>query len=75
MPANGMPGQILAGVSSCRGTSGMARESPLGAGGTGSLCSPSLHLAPSMSLHPYSFLSSIPLGRTTYKEQYLFIYR
>ncbi|KAF1569521.1 Deoxyribonuclease-1, partial [Eudyptes schlegeli] len=29
----------------------------------------------SVSLHPYSFLSSIPLGRTTYKEQYLFIYR
>ncbi|KFW67560.1 Deoxyribonuclease-1, partial [Pygoscelis adeliae] len=29
----------------------------------------------SESLHPYSFLSSIPLGRTTYKEQYLFIYR
>uniref|UniRef100_A0A8C5U0P7 Deoxyribonuclease n=1 Tax=Malurus cyaneus samueli TaxID=2593467 RepID=A0A8C5U0P7_9PASS len=25
--------------------------------------------------HPYSFLDSIPLGRTSYKEQYLFIYR
>ncbi|NXC61902.1 DNAS1 protein, partial [Aleadryas rufinucha] len=25
--------------------------------------------------HPYSFLVSIPLGRTSYKEQYLFIYR
>ncbi|XP_062495489.1 deoxyribonuclease-1-like isoform X3 [Pezoporus occidentalis] len=29
----------------------------------------------SMSLHPYSFLDSIPLGRTSYKEQYVFIYR
>ncbi|NXK02904.1 DNAS1 protein, partial [Herpetotheres cachinnans] len=29
----------------------------------------------SASLHPYSFLASIPLGRTSYKEQYLFIYR
>ncbi|KAM6379494.1 deoxyribonuclease-1-like [Pluvialis apricaria] len=29
----------------------------------------------SASPHPYSFLNSIPLGRTTYKEQYLFIYR
>ncbi|NXT93982.1 DNAS1 protein, partial [Anhinga rufa] len=27
------------------------------------------------SMHPYSFLSSIPLGQTSYKEQYLFIYR
>ncbi|NXL46998.1 DNAS1 protein, partial [Podilymbus podiceps] len=27
------------------------------------------------SPHPYSFLSSIPLGRTSYKERYLFIYR
>ncbi|NXV96269.1 DNAS1 protein, partial [Calonectris borealis] len=27
------------------------------------------------SPHPYSFLVSMPLGRTTYKEQYLFIYR
>uniref|UniRef100_A0A8C3V1I7 Deoxyribonuclease-1 n=1 Tax=Catharus ustulatus TaxID=91951 RepID=A0A8C3V1I7_CATUS len=25
--------------------------------------------------HPYSFLVSVPLGRTSYKEQYLFIYR
>ncbi|NXP66467.1 DNAS1 protein, partial [Chloropsis cyanopogon] len=24
---------------------------------------------------PYSFLASVPLGRTSYKEQYLFIYR
>ncbi|XP_065540136.1 deoxyribonuclease-1-like isoform X3 [Lathamus discolor] len=29
----------------------------------------------SMSPHPYSFLDSIPLGRTSYKEQYVFIYR
>ncbi|KFP07917.1 Deoxyribonuclease-1, partial [Calypte anna] len=29
----------------------------------------------SASPHPYRFLSSIPLGRTTYKEQYVFIYR
>ncbi|NXP25471.1 DNAS1 protein, partial [Scytalopus superciliaris] len=29
----------------------------------------------SASGRPYSFLSSIPLGRTTYKEQYLFVYR
>ncbi|NXS46314.1 DNAS1 protein, partial [Balaeniceps rex] len=29
----------------------------------------------SASLHPYSFLDSIPLGQTSYKEQYLFIYR
>ncbi|NXX58790.1 DNAS1 protein, partial [Scopus umbretta] len=29
----------------------------------------------SVSMHPYSFLDSIPLGRTSYKEQYLFIYR
>ncbi|KFP12018.1 Deoxyribonuclease-1, partial [Egretta garzetta] len=29
----------------------------------------------SASLHPYSFLNSIPLGRSSYKEQYLFIYR
>ncbi|NXE77957.1 DNAS1 protein, partial [Cochlearius cochlearius] len=29
----------------------------------------------SASLHPYSFLNSIPLGRRSYKEQYLFIYR
>ncbi|KFV47572.1 Deoxyribonuclease-1, partial [Tyto alba] len=29
----------------------------------------------SVSPHPYSFLDSIPLGRTSYKEQYLFIYR
>ncbi|XP_010015286.1 PREDICTED: deoxyribonuclease-1-like, partial [Nestor notabilis] len=29
----------------------------------------------SVSLHPYSFLDSIPLGRTSYKEQYVFIYR
>ncbi|NXN37963.1 DNAS1 protein, partial [Rhinoptilus africanus] len=29
----------------------------------------------SASPHPYSFLVSIPLGRTSYKEQYLFIYR
>ncbi|XP_058672136.1 deoxyribonuclease-1-like [Ammospiza caudacuta] len=25
--------------------------------------------------HPYDFLISVPLGRSTYKEQYLFIYR
>uniref|UniRef100_A0A8B9FEX9 Deoxyribonuclease n=1 Tax=Amazona collaria TaxID=241587 RepID=A0A8B9FEX9_9PSIT len=35
----------------------------------------SLYLTPSMSPHPYSFLDSIPLGRTSYKEQYVFIYR
>ncbi|XP_027738615.1 deoxyribonuclease-1-like [Empidonax traillii] len=29
----------------------------------------------SASEQPYSFLVSIPLGRTSYKEQYLFIYR
>ncbi|NXS97387.1 DNAS1 protein, partial [Jacana jacana] len=29
----------------------------------------------SASTHPYSFLVSVPLGRTNYKEQYLFIYR
>ncbi|NXV74031.1 DNAS1 protein, partial [Atlantisia rogersi] len=29
----------------------------------------------SASPHPYNSLVSIPLGRTTYKEQYLFIYR
>ncbi|OPJ87707.1 deoxyribonuclease-1 [Patagioenas fasciata monilis] len=29
----------------------------------------------SMSQHPYSFLDSIPLGRNSYKEQYVFIYR
>ncbi|KAM9222696.1 deoxyribonuclease-1-like [Leptosomus discolor] len=29
----------------------------------------------STSPHPYSFLASMPLGRTSYKEQYLFIYR
>ncbi|NXG63653.1 DNAS1 protein, partial [Hemiprocne comata] len=29
----------------------------------------------SVSPHPYSFLDSIPLGRTSYKEQYVFIYR
>ncbi|KAM9261599.1 deoxyribonuclease-1-like [Cariama cristata] len=29
----------------------------------------------SVSLHPYSFLDSIPLGRNSYKEQYVFIYR
>ncbi|XP_074453686.1 deoxyribonuclease-1-like [Larus michahellis] len=29
----------------------------------------------SASPHPYSFLVSMPLGRTSYKEQYLFIYR
>ncbi|KAM9372415.1 deoxyribonuclease-1-like [Phaethornis superciliosus] len=29
----------------------------------------------SASPHPYRFLASIPLGRTTYKEQYVFIYR
>ncbi|NWI62971.1 DNAS1 protein, partial [Todus mexicanus] len=29
----------------------------------------------SASPHPYSFLVSVPLGRTSYKEQYLFIYR
>ncbi|NWW47561.1 DNAS1 protein, partial [Pedionomus torquatus] len=29
----------------------------------------------SASPHPYSFLISVPLGRTSYKEQYLFIYR
>ncbi|XP_050173728.1 deoxyribonuclease-1-like [Myiozetetes cayanensis] len=29
----------------------------------------------SASGQPYSFLVSIPLGRTSYKEQYLFIYR
>ncbi|NXN12627.1 DNAS1 protein, partial [Indicator maculatus] len=29
----------------------------------------------SASPHPYDYLVSIPLGRTTYKEQYLFIYR
>ncbi|XP_009506361.2 deoxyribonuclease-1 [Phalacrocorax carbo] len=27
------------------------------------------------SMHPYSFLNSIPLGQSSYKEQYLFIYR
>ncbi|PKU36594.1 deoxyribonuclease-1-like isoform x1 [Limosa lapponica baueri] len=29
----------------------------------------------SASPHPYNFLISVPLGRTSYKEQYLFIYR
>ncbi|NWW96668.1 DNAS1 protein, partial [Rhynochetos jubatus] len=29
----------------------------------------------SVSPHPYSFLDSIPLGRASYKEQYVFIYR
>ncbi|NXE55695.1 DNAS1 protein, partial [Casuarius casuarius] len=29
----------------------------------------------SVSPHPYSFLVSKPLGQSTYKEQYLFIYR
>uniref|UniRef100_A0A8C3PKD2 Deoxyribonuclease n=1 Tax=Calidris pygmaea TaxID=425635 RepID=A0A8C3PKD2_9CHAR len=29
----------------------------------------------SASPHPYNFLISTPLGRTSYKEQYLFIYR
>ncbi|NXL67561.1 DNAS1 protein, partial [Chordeiles acutipennis] len=29
----------------------------------------------SVSPHPYSFLDSIPLGRNSYKEQYVFIYR
>ncbi|XP_009979964.1 PREDICTED: LOW QUALITY PROTEIN: deoxyribonuclease-1-like 2 [Tauraco erythrolophus] len=29
----------------------------------------------SVSLHPYSFLDSIPLGWSSYKEQYIFIYR
>ncbi|NXP72307.1 DNAS1 protein, partial [Ramphastos sulfuratus] len=29
----------------------------------------------SASPHPYNYLISIPLGRTSYKEQYLFIYR
>ncbi|KFQ34050.1 Deoxyribonuclease-1, partial [Merops nubicus] len=29
----------------------------------------------SASPHPYRYLVSIPLGRTSYKEQYLFIYR
>ncbi|NXR02946.1 DNAS1 protein, partial [Sagittarius serpentarius] len=29
----------------------------------------------SASPHPYSFLDSIPLGRTSYKEQYVFIFR
>ncbi|NXH14521.1 DNAS1 protein, partial [Bucco capensis] len=29
----------------------------------------------SASSHPYSFLVSKPLGRTSYKEQYLFVYR
>uniref|UniRef100_A0A8C6ZGU6 Deoxyribonuclease n=1 Tax=Nothoprocta perdicaria TaxID=30464 RepID=A0A8C6ZGU6_NOTPE len=29
----------------------------------------------SLSPHPYSFLVSKPLGQSTYKEQYLFIYR
>ncbi|XP_009993815.1 PREDICTED: deoxyribonuclease-1-like [Chaetura pelagica] len=28
-----------------------------------------------VSPHPYSFLDSIPLGRSSYKEQYVFIYR
>ncbi|XP_010160598.1 deoxyribonuclease-1, partial [Antrostomus carolinensis] len=28
-----------------------------------------------VSPHPYSFLDSIPLGRNSYKEQYVFIYR
>uniref|UniRef100_A0A8C0BGR6 Deoxyribonuclease n=1 Tax=Buteo japonicus TaxID=224669 RepID=A0A8C0BGR6_9AVES len=27
------------------------------------------------SPHPYSFLDSVPLGRTSYKEQYVFIFR
>ncbi|NXX85154.1 DNAS1 protein, partial [Urocolius indicus] len=29
----------------------------------------------SASPHPYSFLASIPLGRSSYKEQYLYVYR
>nr|XP_009934602.1 PREDICTED: deoxyribonuclease-1-like [Opisthocomus hoazin] len=29
----------------------------------------------SASSHPYSYLDSIPLGRNSYKEQYVFIYR
>ncbi|NXX40842.1 DNAS1 protein, partial [Tricholaema leucomelas] len=29
----------------------------------------------SASPHPYNYLASVPLGRTSYKEQYLFIYR
>ncbi|XP_021267465.1 deoxyribonuclease-1 [Numida meleagris] len=29
----------------------------------------------SASSYPYSFLSSVPLGRNSYKEQYVFIYR
>ncbi|NXK55992.1 DNAS1 protein, partial [Chauna torquata] len=29
----------------------------------------------SASVYPYSFLDSIPLGRSSYKEQYVFIYR
>ncbi|XP_010115057.1 PREDICTED: deoxyribonuclease-1-like, partial [Chlamydotis macqueenii] len=29
----------------------------------------------SASRHPYSFLASIPLGRNSYKEQYVYIYR
>lgn len=44
-------------------------------GSTRSLLSPSPPLAPSAKGHPYGFLASIPLGRTSYKEQYLFIYR
>ena len=44
-------------------------------GSTGSLRSPSLRLSPSASSHPYSYLDSIPLGRNSYKEQYVFIYR
>lgn len=37
--------------------------------------SPSPRLAPSASPYPYSFLDSIPLGRNSYKEQYVYIYR
>uniref|UniRef100_A0A8U8APR7 Deoxyribonuclease n=1 Tax=Geospiza parvula TaxID=87175 RepID=A0A8U8APR7_GEOPR len=44
-------------------------------GSTRSLFSPSPQLAPSAGKHPYDFLISVPLGRGTYKEQYLFIYR
>lgn len=75
MPANWTLGQILAGISLCQGTPSSASESPVYAGGTGTLLSPSPRLAPSVSQHPYSFLDSIPLGRNSYKEQYVFIYR
>lgn len=44
-------------------------------GSTRNLLSPSPQLVPSAGEHPYSFLVSVPLGRTSYKEQYLFIYR